>query len=223
MKFTFGVITGGEVNNNVIESIINQNIPEYEIIVVGGSKDWYYDKVVNYLVNKIPINGIFFNEEASKPRWIKKKKNLITRNAKYDNIVYMHDYVCLENGWYEGYKKFGDDWDISMNIINNSDGSRYRDWCIWDDPEINYRNNGEHSVILPPYNYGVTEHMYISGAYWVAKKYVMEKEPLNEDLLWAQGEDVEWSKRVIPKYNYKMNEYSKVKLLKDKKLSAEML
>ena len=107
----------------------------------------------------------------------------------------------------------------TKTVILNSDGSRYRDWCIWDHPEICYLN-GEHSVVLPPYSFDKTEYMYISGAYWVSKKYVMEREPLNEDLLWGDGEDVEWSKRVIPQYNYRMNEYSKVRLLKDKKLSA---
>ena len=57
--------------------------------------------------------------------------------------------------------------------------------------------------------------------YWISKKYVMESEPLNENLDWGESEDVEWSKRVLPKYVYMMNKNSKVKLLKDKRLSAE--
>ena len=149
MKFTFGIITGSRVLNQVIDSIINQNIPEYQIVVVGGSKEWYYDTVTNYLVDKIPIEGVFFKEDF-KPRWITKKKNLITQNAKYDNIVYMHDYIYLDDAWYNGYKKFGDNWDISMNVINNLNGSRYRDWCLWNHPEVCYLDDGEHSVVLPP-------------------------------------------------------------------------
>ena len=74
--FTFGIITGSRVLNQVIDSIINQNIPEYQIVVVGGSKEWYYDTVTNYLVDKIPIEGVFFKEDF-KPRWITKKKNLL--------------------------------------------------------------------------------------------------------------------------------------------------
>jgi hypothetical protein len=58
--------------------------------------------------------------------------------------------------------------------------------------------------------------MYFSGSYWVAKKEVMEEFPLNEDLLWGQSEDVEWSKRIREKYNFSINENSKVKLLKYK-------
>ena len=42
--------------------------------------------------------------------------------------------------------------------------------------------------------------MYISGSYWVCKKHVMENFPLNDELLWGQGEDVEWSKIVREHY-----------------------
>jgi len=40
--------------------------------------------------------------------------------------------------------------------------------------------------------------------------------PLNENLIWGKGEDVEWSIRIRRKYNFKMNQFSKVKLLKQK-------
>ena len=36
MNFTFGIITELGVWDGVIESIVSQNIPNYEIIVVGG-------------------------------------------------------------------------------------------------------------------------------------------------------------------------------------------
>ena len=68
-----------------------------------------------------------------------------------------------------------------------------------------------------PYDYD-GGHMYISGAYWLAKKHVMEAEPLNEDLKHSEAEDVEWSLRVRDKYKYVMNERSKVHLLRYKPL-----
>ena len=37
--------------------------------------------------------------------------------------------------------------------------------------------------------------MYISGAYWISKKIISEKYPQNEDLLWGNSDDVEWSLR----------------------------
>jgi len=147
--------------------------------------------------------------------WITRKKNLITENAIHDIIVYMHDYLKLSEGWYQGFCKFHaeyPDWDVAMNCINNRDGSRYRDWVIWDDPDY----EGFPQTALPPYTYKKTQFMYISGAYWMARKYVMEDLPLNEKLFWCEGEDVEWSLRMRKKYKYIFNSYSFVDMLKYK-------
>ena len=209
MNFTFGIITGASVPHQILDSIINQNILEYEILIIGG-KDDYEDYDVNY---------ISFDESLGK---FTKKKNLITENAKFDNIVYMHDYYILDDNWYKGLLKFGDDWDLCMNIIENKDGTRFRDWCAWNDPEFCFDTENQR-IVLPSYDYNKHKYMYISGGYWISKKYVMEEEPLNENLDWGESEDVEWSKRVLPKYVYMMNKYSKVKLLKDKRLSADVL
>jgi hypothetical protein len=84
---------------------------------------------------------------------------------------------------------------------------------IWDDPEYHHPVT---RTALPPYTYDKTQYLYVSGAYWIAKKYVMQDLPLNEKLFWNDGEDVEWSKRMREKYNYVFNPYSTVKLLKYK-------
>jgi hypothetical protein len=209
MKFTFGIITGTQVPIEVIKSINNLNIPEYEIVVVGGENQTYY----------VNVNHIPFDENLGA---YTVKKNLITKNSKYENIVYTHDYFIFDRKWYNGFEKFGNDWDICMNVIQNKDGSRFRDWCVWDDPTLCYDENN-HRVVLAPYDYKKIIFMYISGSYWVAKKHVMETEPLDETIDWGSSEDVEWSKRVLPKYSYKMNTHSIVKSLKDKRLSAKVL
>ena len=82
----------------------------------------------------------------------------------------------------------------------------------------------DHRIVLVPYNYKKTNHMYISGTYWVAKKKVMIEEPLDKNRWgWGQQEDVEWSQRVRDKYRYVMNPYSTVQSLKEKQLQAEVL
>lgn len=218
MKFTFGIITSNKVDQRILDSIHNQLIKDYEIIVVGGEN--VYDNVIH-----IPF------DDTIKPGWITKKKNIITNHAKYENIVFMHDYICLNKNWYKGFKKFGNEWDICMNIIYNSDGSRFRDWIAYDDPNINWpgkgypniHGNSGHRMILPSYNYNKFQYMTISGTYWVVKKHVMQQQPLDETLLWAQGEDAEWSKRVLTKYEYRMNTLSSVHTLKAKTLSADYL
>lgn len=201
IDFSFGIITGG-FNDHflsiVVDSIRNLNLPNYEIIIVGNTNV------------KCDVNIPF--DESSKQMWITKKKNIITNNAKYDNIVYLHDYVIFDRDWYNGYKLFGDNFDICMNVILNNDGSRFRDWCIWEPSRIGNSGPG-----LMPYDItDLSKFMYISGSYWVAKKQVMLDFPLDESLIWGQGEDVLWSKQVTSKYEFSINTNSVVRLLKQK-------
>lgn len=218
MKTTFGIITDGTQNiylENVIDSIrwnLGGTGFTYDIMVVGGQN-------LGPHIIHIPF------DETIKDRWITKKKNLIIQNSDSDIIVFMHDYIALTPMWYKGFRDFGFDWDICMHRIINVDGTRYRDWCVWDDPIF----GGKRTIVepwcsngldffgtpfIPSYNYNKTQHMYISGAYWVAKRHVMIDNQFNESLSWNQGEDVEWSLRIRDKYKYVMNTNCSVKILK---------
>jgi hypothetical protein len=220
MDFTIGIITSGNKEqqlNFLIDRIEDERIPNYEIILVGGDG-----------LNRKNLIHIPFDESVKKA-WITRKKNIITEKARYDNIVYMHDYVFLEKGWYDGYLKFGDNFVICMNIIRNLDGSRFRDWTLWaglthlsDDGIITTEERDyitKNRMFLLPYNMkNLSKYMYISGAYWVAKKDIMREFPLDERLSWGEGEDVEWSKQVREKYNFSMNIHSSVRFLKMKSI-----
>jgi hypothetical protein len=211
MDFSFGIITDGTEDARlmyVIQSIQNLKIPHYEIIVVGNSK-------VNLYAPNVKV--IPFDETAKKA-WITRKKNIITETAKYENIVYTHDYVEFLPDWYQGYKLFGDAFQVCMNRILNSDGSRYTDWVVWP-----HNSNFMDAIVLPnrecliPYDINnLSKFMYVSGTYWVAKKSLMESFPLNEDLSWGEAEDGEWSFRVREKVDFYMNPNSSVKFLKQK-------
>lgn len=209
MNFSFGIITDGTSDERVkqiIFSIEKQSIPNYEIIVVGNSKCFGKN------VKIIPF------DETTKPAWITKKKNLITQNSQYDNIVFMHDYIKIEENWYKGFLSFGNDFKVCMTKILNYDGTRYRDWsiCAWA-PILEICGLDRRYERLLPYNATkFSDIMYFSGAYWVAKKEVMEKFPLNEALCWGQSEDIEWSYRIRKNMNFSMNQHSSVKLLKSK-------
>lgn len=217
MKFTFGIITNASngINNylpRVVDSILKENIPEYQIIIVGSEKE-----LKKYFNN---IDIIDFNENI-KPAWITRKKNLITQYAKYDNIVYMHDYIGLIPGWYSGWLKFGENYHACMNKMVDCNNIRFRDWTIWplDNPAremINRLGLGNH-LLLPYEETRFSKYQYFSGAYWVGKKDVMKEFTLNENLCWAQGEDVEWSLRIREKYNFSINQNSTVKVLKPHK------
>ena len=214
MDFSFGIITDGTCDsriNLIIDSIEKLKIPNYEIIIVGSSK-----------LDRKNTTIIEFDENI-KPKWITKKKNIITENSKYENIVYSHDYVSYEKDWYDGFLKYGDAFNACMTKIINYDNSRYRDWLASFRP-FNYDQainstgiewSSNHKLI--PYDMKhLSKNMYFSGAYWVSKKSIMEEIPLNEDLCWGEGEDIFWSCQYRDKYDFDINPYSTAKLLKVK-------
>jgi hypothetical protein len=206
MDFSFGIVTDGKNVENIksiIDSINDLHIKNYEIIIVGG--DNVYN---NAYVRHIPF------VDNTRSGEISKKKNIITIQSKYENIVYIHDYICFLKDWYSGFIEFGNDFEVCMTKIFNLDNSRYRDWCLWLDDARNYVAYNNHLI---PYHFThLSKLMYISGAYWIAKKDFMLKNMLNEKLSWGQGEDVEWSIRARQTTDFKINTLSGVKLLKYK-------
>lgn len=223
MKFTIGIVTTQDITSprlhEVLSSIEMQEIPDkdLDIIIVGGKIPWM---VANLRV--IPF------DETQKTAWITKKKNIITEEAMHENIVYMHDYVSLGWKWYEGFLKFGNDFDVCMTPIKNNDGKRFRDWTLWPDDLTHILGPWNSNYLLPYEEVELSKHMYFSGAYWIAKKSVMERFPLDETLSWGESEDVKWSKQVREHYKFSLNAWSYANLLKQKErvfndITPEML
>jgi hypothetical protein len=195
MNWTFGIITGGQQENNInqiIDSIELEQIPNYEIIIIGSCNTNRNNTMI------LPF------DETIKSKWITRKKNIISAASRFNNICYLHDYVMLNPGWYDNFVKFGDYWDVCMNKIINFDGTRFRDWVLWYPKFVNYNDTSQ------------IKKMYVSGTYFCAKKQFMLKNKLNENLCWGQGEDVEWSIRVRNFWNYKCNPNSSVRFLQQK-------
>ncbi len=237
ISFTFGIITDGTPNNlknlsRVVHSIRTMHIPEYEILIVGPEKN--IRVMPHFGKDEDRLNIIDFNESI-KPAWITKKKNLITINALYENIVYSHDYITYEPGWYDGWKLFGEDYKACMNKIQNLDGTRFRDWVIFPWYCIScrlsqettnlwsYANIHNNESMIPYNESNLTRWQYFSGSYWVAKKSVMLEMPLDENLVWGQGEDCQWSLIFSEKYKFSMNANSTVKFLKQKQDAFSMI
>ena len=201
MNFTFG-ITVSDFNKSLMDETINSihrqsvKIPQYQIVIIAESglysKKDITTKNIEYLES---------NESCAI-----KKKNLIIECARHKNIVYIHDHLYLDRDWYKYFRQFGNDWDLCMNAILNTNNKRYKDWVVRDHPNIDPETRqivkrGGGSTLMP-YDYD-GKYMHIPKKYFVVKKHVMEKEPYS----------AEWSPRVIDKYKYVMNEYSKVRLL----------
>jgi len=205
MDFTFGIITDGNSEdriNRIIDSIEITMSDDYEVIIIGGNH-----------IKREKTRVIPFYEDQG-PARVSEKKNIITRESKYENIVYLHDYIEFLPEWHSEFKKFGNNFNVCMNRIVNPDMTRYRDWCLWMDDASGKVKDWNYLI---PYNITtLSKMMYISGAYWVAKKNFMLENQLNENLRWGQGEDVEWSIRVREITDFSINEKSVVRLIKQK-------
>jgi hypothetical protein len=231
MSFTFGIITNAQNGVNeflpqAVQSIIDLNIPKYEIIIVGSKNEI----IKHELLQENSKLKIINFDESVKAGWITKKKNIITQIAKYENVSYQHDYIVFDQDWYNGFKKYGENFKACMVKIKNKDGTRFRDhllfpWhhCtsgklaqkakrLWE-----YSGIENNNTMLPYDELRLSKYQYFSGSYWIAKKSIMnDLGGLNENLCHEQGEDVEFSERFNVKYNYSMNPFSTVKFLKQK-------
>lgn len=202
MNFTFGIITDGKSPErlaSIFKSIEQQNIPDYEILVIGGRN------IVRDRVTRIPF------EENTPKAWITRKKNLITQNASFENIVYMHDYFKLDADWYYGWCEFGNEFDVAINyVLMNVEGNIYRhsDWLInpydlWKmEPDGHWK---DWEVGLPYDAKGFEKIQYISGGYWIAKREFMTRFPLDESLFWGDSEDCRWSETVREHTTFRFN------------------
>lgn len=209
MDFTFGIITAGDADHlilKIIESIEQQNIPNYEIIIVGNSE-----------VSAKNLRVMAFDETV-KPGWITKKKNIVYQESKYENIVVIHDYISFDNGWYTGFLEFGNTFEYCVSKIKTIDGTRYIDYVFFNGEKINTYTQSRYFLpysYIPPAN--MKKLLYISGAYFIIKRSIALRYHLDENLLHGEGEDIEYSQRLSNNNIYAVcNKYSSVSLLKSK-------
>ena len=161
-KWTFGIITKGDRNEwmeEMITAIRAQKIPEYEIIVCGT----YFDR------KEQDFKYIPFVDRDDKG-WITKKKNLIAKEAKYENLCILHDRIVLDKGWFNGVKKYGNAFDLLCNKQTlRGEGIRAGDWLTY----------GYGTLDSP---YGISElryddwdkYVYMGGQLSILKKSIWE-------------------------------------------------
>lgn len=192
MKFSFAITTTYDnlpQIEEVKDSIRKLNIPEYEIVLIGGQK--YEDEN--------DTRYVFF-DETQKQGWVTRKKNTAVECCKYDNVVLMHDYYVFDTNWYKHMCEFGDNWEVcscQQLLINGK--RHFTDWVVWDSPFF------PRYTCLPYDEWTHTPYMYQSGGFMMVKKHVIKQEPFNENLTHGQAEDVEWSLRMRNKFLWKCN------------------
>lgn len=200
-SWSFGLITNGDRDAWVIDfiqSVINQNIPNYEIIICGKVDKLIRNDVFVKLLTRGIMKVIDFNFRSERG-WITKKKNLIAENAKYANMAIFHDRYELDKNWYLGMRRYGNNFEILSCVNTTIDGERSEDWSRY--PEniaaatLSKGWVSRSSKIFPSYPIFMDyrdwdENVFIPGGMILIKKKVWQKNKWDERLYWNEQEDV---------------------------------
>ncbi|HAS6451439.1 TPA: hypothetical protein I7291_09390 [Vibrio parahaemolyticus] len=202
-EWTFGIITNGgreEYIKKIISSIQKQNIPKFEVIICGNVKsscDLEDDK----------INFIEFKENDHKG-WITRKKNLIVKSSKFENICILHDRYVLDDRWYEGFIEYGGDFDV-LSLPQKFQNK----WLpYWVENKAELRNAYDVNYIKKDSEW--SHDIYLPGGVNVFKSHLIKSTLYNENLFWNEKEDIELSRRqVINGYQIRLNQHSNLTAL----------
>jgi len=252
MQISFGVCAGStQYLDILLDSIVDTlriapfyNFGDgYEILVIGNQDVCAW---ISHNSNRHPkvYKTILFEDE--RPGWITRKKNILAKKAKYQNLCIMHDYALLDEQWMSGVINTdrNGDWQVMINKVQNRNGTRHADWIV--DPKymqtvintdpVRFTNmlmavapheNGPLYVNSLPYDVTDLTHIqYVSGGFFVVKKEVLLEYPFDESMIWGDspGEDIVWSNdlRKADKI-IRFNSQSSVTLQKPGKWQVEVM
>lgn len=184
-KWSFGVITNGKNQDHVddlICSILNQNIPECEILVCGNFSSSRFKNAIKIL------EDVVLPDDIRAP--ISAKKNKIIRAARYNNICILHDRFYLPPDWYARQKNYGNYFDFLCLPTRDFSGRRFLvDWMHFCYP-ITQTCTRNKSLKYTQWS----SEQIIQGGVILGKKHLIESVMLDERLHWRELEDIHFSK-----------------------------
>lgn len=186
-KWSFGIITNGkklDFVNNLINSINQQNIPAYEILICGP---YPKNEKVDYTNIQI-IDDVIIEGDTRFP--IPAKKNKIISQAKYNNLCILHDRFSLPVDWFKNMANYGNYFDYLCIPTLDKYKNRFAvDWMTFSFP-LTRRIQQNRSL---PYHVWSPE-VIIQGGVIVGKRNLMSKYKIDERLHWEEFEDMHFSK-----------------------------
>jgi len=188
-RWTFAIVSDGRRSDWVLElisSITEQAIPEFEILICGpspygmGSDDGHENLRI--------LDDVLLEEDIRAP--ISHKKNSIIRNARYNNLCILHDRYLLPPEWFKHFQDYGNYFDALCLRTISQEGERFGvDWMKFHSPlSARFRINR-------PLHYDEWhEEAIIPGGVMVLKKDRVAGFMLDERLHWGEMEDLHLSK-----------------------------
>ena len=166
LDVSFVIVTNGNRDgllHTIIEGIKYQNIPNYEIVVVGYSSIKSHYPEVNYIEEK----------ELANAGLLGAMRTIACNECKYDNIVISDDDMIVSVEWYEQLKN-SEEFEILTTQVRNPDGTRF-----WD--HTCFRSTSFGHIVLEA-DQQDDDYLYMSGGQsWIMKQKVFEKCKWNEE------------------------------------------
>jgi hypothetical protein len=169
----------------VIASILAQGIEaaQREILVTGDTDFSVIDGEMAKQIRLLP------DLDAAANGKLAKMMNTLAGAAIHPWICLCDDDIIFTDGWYEKVCRFiaaHPEVDVCTFPIRNTDGSRFWDWAVHVDGQ---------SVLIDPNV--ADQRLYVTGGMVLMRREVWQKVQWNADLGFYQGEDVDWSRRMI--------------------------
>lgn len=188
-NWTFGIPTSGKNNDwvdELVESIVDQKIPNYEIIICGPYKN---EDLINKYNLKV-LEDVILKNDLRIP--ICHKKNKIIKKAIYENICILHDRFLLHKNWYIKMQEFGNYFDFLCLPTYDSSMNRFHvDWMEFNFPisqKFKINKSLEYSKWSP--------NAIVQGGVIIGKTRLMRKHLLDERIHWGELEDMHFSKAI---------------------------
>ena len=186
-NWTFGIPSGGKNTgwiDELILTIVNQKIPNYEIIICGE----YNNKEFVQKYNLKILNDIKLENDIRIP--ICHKKNQIINNSKYQNICILHDRFLFHDNWYNNMVEYGNYFDYLCLPTYDSQMNRFEvDWMEFSFPiSDRFKRNKslDYSMWSP--------NVIIQGGVLIGKRNLLKRHLLDERIYWCELEDIHFSK-----------------------------
>lgn len=209
-SWTFGLPVGPEdatVLNAVVQRILELDIPNKEILLCGtpGKNFRYFDQV-----------RIVGEDITAPPVQICKKKNRLAQEARYNNLVILHDRVFLPSHFGEMVRRFGaryplmtlqslffdnrvclyprrySDLGMSVNEIGAGIKGLHRtsQTAVTVAPSTFTELERSGFCFANPIRYN-SDISYPTGSLYICRKEVWNLCQLDESLMWVEYEDIE--------------------------------
>lgn len=206
-SWSFGIISNGKRPDfilQLIDSITKQNIIRCEVILCG-----HIDVETEKEIKKREIKFAYYAmSEFDSLGWITRKKNIVMENAKYSNVMILHDRFVLHPLWHESMKKYGNTFEVLACRNENSKGKRITDWVHIKNVFSQTKNFSVDYGQLRPYlldSKDWSRTSMISGGVTIIKRSVWKIVKWDERRFWIEQEDtllsnVQQLKGILPRY-----------------------